>query len=52
MGNLKEGNVPEEKSGYKVEKYPIRPAHNNVFLIEQCCESVLMEKLRGLVLKQ
>jgi hypothetical protein len=35
-----------------MEKYPIRPAHNNVFLIEQWCESVLMEKLKGLVLKQ
>jgi len=35
-----------------MEKYIIRPAHNNVFLIEQWCESVLMEKLKGLVLEQ
>jgi hypothetical protein len=35
-----------------MEKYPIRPQHNNVFLIEQWCESVLMEKLKSLVLKQ
>jgi hypothetical protein len=35
-----------------MEKYSVRPAHNNVFLIEQWCESVLMEKLKGLVLKQ
>ena len=34
-----------------MEKYPVRPAHDNVFLIEQWCESVLMEKLKGLVLK-
>ena len=52
MKNSKEGNIPEEKIEYKMEKYPIRPAHNNVFLIEQWCESVLMEKLKGLVLKQ
>ena len=52
MENLKEGNVSEEKIEYKMEKYPLRPAHDNVFLIEQWCESVLMEKLRGLVLKQ
>jgi hypothetical protein len=35
-----------------MEKYPVRPAHDNVFLIEQWNESVLMEKLKGLVLKQ
>ena len=35
-----------------MEKYPAQPAHNNVFLIEQWCESVLMEKLKGLVLEQ
>lgn len=35
-----------------MEKYSVRPAHNNVFLIEQWCESVLMEKLKGLVSKQ
>lgn len=35
-----------------MEKYSVRPAHNNVFLIEQWCESVLMEKLKGLVPKQ
>ena len=35
-----------------MEKYPVRPAHDNVFLIEQWNESVLIEKLRGLVLKQ
>ncbi len=35
-----------------MEKYPVRPAHDNVFLIEQFNESVLMEKLRGLILKQ
>lgn len=35
-----------------MEKYSVRPAHNNVFLIEQWCESVVMEKLKGLVLKQ
>jgi len=52
MENLKEGNVPEEKIEYKMEKYPIRPKHNNIFLIEQWCESVIMEKLKGLVLKQ
>jgi len=34
-----------------MEKYPIRPTHDHVFLIEQSCESVLMEKLKGLVLK-
>jgi len=34
-----------------MEKYPVRPVHDNVFLIEQWCESVLMEKLKGLVLK-
>ena len=34
-----------------MEKYPIRPPHDNVFLIEQWCESVIMEKLKGLVLK-
>ena len=50
--NLKEGNVPEEKNGYKIEKHPIRPTHNNVFLIKQWCESVLMENLKSLVLKQ
>ena len=49
MGKLKEGNVPGEKIEYKIEKYPIRPTHNNVFLIEQWCEGELMEKLRGLV---
>ena len=52
MGKLKEGNVPGEKIEYKMEKYPIRLTHNNVFLIEQWCESVLMEKLKDLVLKQ
>jgi len=35
-----------------MEKYPVRPAHDNVFLIEQWNESVLIEKLKGLVLKQ
>jgi hypothetical protein len=35
-----------------MEKYPVRPKHENVFLIEQWCESVLMEKLKGFVLKQ
>jgi len=34
-----------------MEKYPIRPKHENVFLIEQWCESVLMVTLKGLVLK-
>jgi len=34
-----------------MEKYPIRPAHDHVFLIEQWCESVLMDKLKSLVLK-
>jgi len=34
-----------------MEKYPVRPAHDNVFLIEQWRESVLMEKLKSLVLK-
>ncbi|MGB2783640.1 MAG: hypothetical protein WBC45_06840 [Atribacterota bacterium] len=34
-----------------MEKYPIRPAHDNVFLIEQWCESALMVTLKGLVLK-
>ena len=34
-----------------MEKYPLRPKHENVFLIEQWCESVLMETLKGLVLK-
>jgi len=28
MGNLKEGNIPEERIEYKMEKYPIRPMHN------------------------
>ena len=35
-----------------MEKYPVRPAHDNVFLIEQWNKSVLIEKLKGLVLKQ
>ena len=34
-----------------MEKYPIRPKHDHVFLIEQWNENVLMEKLKGLVLK-
>ena len=34
-----------------MEKYPIRPAHDHVFLIEQWNENVLMEKLKDLVLK-
>jgi len=34
-----------------MEKYPIRPTHDNVFLIEQWCESALMVTLKGLVLK-
>lgn len=34
-----------------MEKYPIRPRHENVFLIEQWCKSELIEKLKGLVLK-
>jgi len=34
-----------------MEEYPIRPKHENVFLIEQWCKSELMEKLKGLVLK-
>ena len=35
-----------------MEKYPVQPTHNNVFLIEQWSESVLMKKLKDLVLKQ
>ena len=35
-----------------MEKYPVRPAHDNVFLIEQWCESELMITLKGFVLKQ
>ena len=34
-----------------MEKYPIRPTHDHVFLIEQWSENVLMEKLKGLVSK-
>jgi hypothetical protein len=34
-----------------MEKYPVRPPHDHVFLIEQWSESVLMEKLKSLVLK-
>ena len=34
-----------------MEKYSVRPAHDHVFLIEQWNESVLMEKLKGLVLQ-
>jgi len=34
-----------------MEKYSVRPAHDNVFLIEQWCESELMVTLKGLVLK-
>ena len=34
-----------------MEKYSVRPAHDHVFLIEQWSENVLMEKLKGLVLK-
>ena len=34
-----------------MEKYPVRPAHDNVFLIEQWCESELRVTLKGLVLK-
>ena len=34
-----------------MEKCPIRPPHDNVFLIEQSCKSVLMEKLKELVLQ-
>jgi len=34
-----------------MEKYPIRPAHDNVFLIEGWCESVIMLKIKGFVLK-
>jgi len=30
----------------------IKNFNNNVFLIEQWCESVLMEKLKGLVFQQ
>ena len=42
----------QENGKFKKRKYPIRPAHDNVFLIEQWCGSVLIEKLKGLVLKQ
>lgn len=31
-----------------MEKYPIRPTHDHVFLIEQWNKNVLMEKLKGL----
>ena len=34
-----------------MEKYPIRPTHDHVFLIEQWHKSVLMEKLKELVLQ-
>ena len=34
-----------------MEKYPVRPPHDHVFMIEQWSENVLMEKLKGLVLK-
>ena len=34
-----------------MEKYPIRPPHDHVFLIEQWSKSVLTEKLKGFVLK-
>ena len=34
-----------------MEKYPIRPKHDHVFLIEQWSKSVLMEKLKELVLQ-
>lgn len=52
----KDDNTPviiiDSRLKQSMEKYPVRPKHENVFLIEQWCESVLMEKLRGLVLKQ
>ena len=41
----------KENGKFKKRKCLLRPAHDNVFLIEQWCESVLMEKLRDLVLK-
>ena len=31
--------------------YEAESSYNNVFFIEQWCKSVLMEKLKGLVLK-
>jgi len=34
-----------------MEKYPVRPPHDHVFLIEQWHKSVLMEKLKELVLQ-
>ena len=34
-----------------MEKYPVRPVHDHVFLIEQWSKSVLMEKLKELVLQ-
>ena len=42
----------QENGKFKKRKYPSRPAHDNIFLIEQWCESVLMEKLGGLVVEQ
>lgn len=52
----KDDNTPviiiDSRLKQSMEKYPVRPKHDNVFLIEQWCESVLMEKLKGLVLKQ
>jgi hypothetical protein len=35
-----------------MEKYPVRPAHDNVFLVEGWCEGVIMLKIKGFVLKQ
>jgi len=43
--------IIDSKLKQSMEKYPIRPTHDHVFLIEQSCESVLMEKLKSLVLK-
>jgi len=41
----------KENGKFKKRKCPLLPTHDHVFLIEQWDESVLMEKLKGLVLK-
>lgn len=44
--------IIDPKVKQSMEKYPIRPSHDHVFLIEQWPQSILLEKLKGFVLKQ
>jgi len=50
-----EDNTPvviiDSKIEKSIEKYPLRPAHDHVFLIEQWYESEIIEKLKSLILQ-